>query len=602
MTTTKRPALRKVVVAITSAALLIAPASSGWAQQTTDPRVAAGVGAAGVRNDLLGVYREALTNDATLASARALQLATQERVPQARAALLPNLGASARHDFNYYQSSLPENSSTYSVYGGGLNLTVPVYRPQNWTALDQARLTVLQSEAQLAQTQQEVALRVAIAYFNVLGARDQVIALVASKQATGEQLQQARREFEVGTKTIIDTNEAQARFDQITAQEQVALGALLVRRSELQIIIAREPDTLAPLRERPTLNPPLPQDINPWVIAAETGSFPVQIARSSYEIATREIQRQRDAYKPTVDVVSGYNINKFNGTQGTDTNPRINSGSIGVQLNVPIYTGGLIQSRVREAIALQDRSNFDLETARRTAANAARDAYTGVNFGLAQVSALESAEVSARTQLESTQLGYEVGVRIQLDVLNATTQLVQTQRDLKRARYDVLLAGLRLKAAAGTLREEDMAAVNALLDPAEPITVPSVPALNVRPPSRAYPPTLTPPATSTPGAPAPTTRPPATSTTPGVTTPPAQSPAPVAPARRSAPRSKGPAVQQYARSRRDAPSQIAAPRRSSAGVVRVHSQSTPSSRLPRPHSLPALQRPPQSHRLLPARS
>ena len=310
----------------------------------------------------------------------------------------------------------------------------------------------------------------------------------ASKQATSEQLQQARREFEVGTKTIIDTNEAQARFDQIVAQEQVALGTLLVRRSELQVIIAREPDTLAPLRERPNLNPPMPQEINAWVRAAETGSYSVQIARSGYEIATREIERQRDAYKPTVDLVSGYNINKFNGTQSSDLNPRINSGSVGVLLNVPIYTGGLIQSRVREALALQERSNADLESARRNATNAARDAYTGVNFGLAQVSALESAEVSARTQLESTQLGYEVGVRIQLDVLNAQTLLVQTQRDLKRARYDVLLAGLRLKSAAGTLGDEDIASVNALLDPAEPITVPELPALNIRSPQRSSPP------------------------------------------------------------------------------------------------------------------
>ncbi|MBA2413860.1 MAG: TolC family outer membrane protein, partial [Burkholderiaceae bacterium] len=461
--------------------------------------------------------------------------ATQERVPQARAALLPNLGASARHDYNLYHSTIPRDTSNYSVLGGGLNLTVPLYRPQNWTALDQARLTVLQSEAQLALSQQDLALRVAIAYFNVLAARDQVIALVASKQATGEQLQQARREFEVGTKTIIDTNEAQARFDQITAQEQVALGALLIRRSELQIIIAREPDTLAPLRERPTLTAPLPQDINSWVRAAEAGSYSVQIARSAYEIAAREIDRQRDAYKPTIDLVSGYNLNRFNGTQGSDLNPRINSGSVGVQLNVPIYTGGLIQSRVREAIALQDRSNAELESTRRTAANAARDAYTGVNFGLAQVTALESAEVSARTQLESTQLGYEVGVRIQLDVLNATTQLVQTQRDLKRARYDVLLAGLRLKAAAGTLGDEDMAAVSALLDPAVPITVPEVPALNVRPPLRSNPPPALPADPATPRASTPSTRSRSAPSTPGVRGPtiqPSSPPPPTRPTRR----------------------------------------------------------------------
>ena len=534
----KRSALRQITAAVTGAALLISPLSNGWAQQRqqpTDSRSAAEIANAGVRNDLLTLYREAIANDAVLASARSLQLATQERVPQARAALLPNLSANARADYNLYRSTITEfgtsGSSNYSVYGGGLDLTVPLYRPQNWTALDQAKLTVVQSEAQLAQSQQDLSLRVAIAYFNVLTARDQLIALVAAKQATGEQLQQARREFEVGTKTIIDTNEAQARFDQIAAQEQVALGALLVRRSELQVIIGREPDTLAPLRDRPNLNPPTPQDINSWVRAAETGSYLVQIARSGYEIATREIERQRDAYKPTVDLVSGYNINKFNGTQSSDLNPRINSGSVGVLLNVPIYTGGLIQSRVREALALQERSNFDLESARRNAANAARDAYTGVNFGLAQVSALESAEVSARTQLESTQLGYEVGVRIQLDVLNATTQLVQTQRDLKRARYDVLLAGLRLKSAAGTLGDEDIAAVNALLDPAEPITVPELPAVNIRSPQRSSPPSLTPPGTTT--TPAPATRPPGTTSTPRVIDP--AQPPPVAPSRPSQP-------------------------------------------------------------------
>lgn len=534
----KHRALQQMIAAFTSAALLMAPLSNGQTQQRpqpTDSRTAAEIGNAGVRNDLLTLYREALANDAVLASARALQLATQEVVPQARAALLPNLSANARADYNLYRSTITEfgtsGSSNYSVYGGGLDLTVPLYRPQNWTALDQAKLTVVQSEAQLAQSQQDLALRVAIAYFNVLAARDQLIALVASKQATGEQLQQARREFEVGTKTIIDTNEAQARYDQIAAQEQVALGALLVRRSELQVIIAREPDTLAPLRDRPNLNPPTPQDINAWVRAAETSNYSVQIARSGYEIATREIERQRDAYKPTVDLVSGYNINKFNGTQSSDLNPRINSGSVGVLLNVPIYTGGLIQSRVREALALQERSNFDLESARRNATNAARDAYTGVNFGLAQVSALESAEVSARTQLESTQLGYEVGVRIQLDVLNATTQLVQTQRDLKRARYDVLLAGLRLKSAAGTLGDEDIAAVNALLDPAEPITVPELPAVNIRSPQRSSPPSLTPPGTTT--TPTPTTRPPGTTSTPRVIDP--AQPPPVAPSRPSQP-------------------------------------------------------------------
>jgi outer membrane protein len=441
------------------------------------------------RNDLLQLYREALRNDASYAASRAQQLAALERVPQARAALLPNLDLSGRYDQNYYSATVPDTSSNYNVYGGGLNLSVPVYRPQNWEALEQARLAVVQSEATLAQAQQDLALRLSTAYFNVLAAVDQIIALEAARRATLEQLQQARREFEVGTKTIIDTNEAQARYDQIVAQQQVAIGTLIVRRSELQTIIGREADVLAPLRERPNLLLPTPAEIAKWVAAAEDHSFTVQIARAGYEIAGREVSRQRDAHKPTVDVVAGYNINKFNGTQSSDLNPRINTGSVGLVLNVPIYQGGLVQSRVREALALQDRAASDLEIARRLSANAAREAYTGVNFGLEQVRALESAEVSARTQLESTQLGYQVGVRIQLDVLNATTQLVQTQRDLKRARYDFLLSALRLKASTAALGEDDLAAINALLDPSQPITVPEV----VRPPSVVPPPTPPPP-------------------------------------------------------------------------------------------------------------
>jgi outer membrane protein len=454
--------------------------------------------AAAPRNDMLQLYREALRNDPTYAGARSTQLATLERVPQARSALLPNVGLTGRVDQNYYDATIPDTNSTFAVYGGGLNLSVPVYRPQNWEALEQAKLSVVQSEATLAQAQQDLALRVAVAYFNVLAARDQLIALEAAKRATLEQLQQAKREFEVGTKTIIDTNEAQARYDQIVAQQQVAIGTLIVRRSELQTIIGREVDTLSPLRERPNLLPPSPTDITKWVGAAEDQCFTVQIARAGYEIATREIARQRDAHKPTVDVVAGYNLNKFNGTQSSDINPRIGSGSVGLVLNVPIYQGGLVQSRVREALALQDRASADLESARRASANAAREAFTGVNFGLSQVQALESAEVSARTQLESTQLGYQVGVRIQLDVLNATTQLVQTQRDLKRARYDFLLSALRLKASTATLGEDDLAALNALLDPAQPITVPEV-----APPPSALPP---PPPPATPAPPTPPRR------------------------------------------------------------------------------------------------
>jgi outer membrane protein len=523
MTTTRMRPLgwRPANLALTLAIAATIAAPPVWAQQQPAGTVTAGETAR--RNDLLHVFREAMTNDAVLAAARAQQLATQERVPQARAGTLPTVGLTSRIDQNIYDSTQPSTSSNYQVFGAGINLSVPVYRPQNWTALEQARIAVVQSEAQLAQSQQDLALRVAIAYFNLLTARDQLIALDAAKRATGEQLQQARREFEVGTKTIIDTNEAQARFDQITAQEQVAVGTLLVRRSELQTIIGRDLTTVAPLVDRPAFNPPDPPDINAWVRAAEDNGYAVQIARASQEIATREIERARATGLPTVDAVGGYNVNQFRGTQASDLNPRIGAGSIGLQLNFPIYNGGLVQSRVREALALQQRSEADLDFARRSASNAARDAYTGVNYGLAQVTALESAEVSARTQLESTQLGYQVGVRIQLDMLNATTQLVQTQRDLKRARYDFLLSALRLKAAAGTLGETDIAAVNTLLAPPEPV----VPPPSTEPILRTPPPGSTPAPGMQPGTlPAPATSGPLRGMRPGDTTAPLQQPLP----------------------------------------------------------------------------
>lgn len=485
-------ALRPIAAALASASALVLAASQGALAQVPNPpadtQQLLDAGRRMPKNDLLQIYREAVANDATYATARYQQQAAQERVPQARSGLLPNLGLTGRTDANRYDSTEPDIGNTYSVYGGGVNLSVPVYRPQNWQALEQAKISVMAADLTLQQSSQDLALRVATAYFNVLAARDQLLALEGAKKATLEQLQQARREFEVGTKTIIDTNEAQARYDQIVAQEQVALGTLLVRRSELQTIIGRDLGTLAPLRDKPNLTTPQPADIQQWVRSAEDTSYGVQIARANYEIAGREVQRQRDGHKPTLDVVGGYNVNKFNGTQSsTLVDPRINTGTVGLQLNLPIYQGGVVQSRVREALSLQDRSNAELESARRNSANAAREAYTGVNFGLAQVRALESAEVSARTQLDSTQLGYQVGVRILLDVLNAQTQLLQTQRDLKRARYDFLLAALRLKASTGSLTDEDIAGVNALLDPAVPLTVPDVSTPERRPSSMAPP-------------------------------------------------------------------------------------------------------------------
>lgn len=416
-------------------------------------------------NDLLAVYRLAVANDAVFAAARFARDASQERVPQARASLLPNVAASAAYDRNRYDfdGGGAEITRSFSSWGPSLQASVPLYRPQSWNVYDQAKLEVQAADAQFAQAQQDLLLRVAQAYFDVLAAQDDLTAIEASKKAVAEQLAQARREFEVGTKTIVDTHEAQARYDQIVAQEQVALGTLIVRQTALRSIIGREPGPLAPLADRPTLVPPQPADIATWARQAEDSSYSVAVARYSADIARIGITLARSGHLPTLDLVASASQNHGDGSTSLPYSYAAKSASIGVQLTLPIYSGGLTQSRVREALALEEQAAQNLESARRGASEAAKQAYVGVDFGLAQVRALESAEVSAHSQLDSTRLGYQVGVRINLDVLNATTQLFSTQRDLKKARYDFLLNGLRLESAVGTLDESDLQALNALL-------------------------------------------------------------------------------------------------------------------------------------------
>jgi outer membrane protein len=418
------------------------------------------------KNDLLAIYRDALTNDSIYASARFTRQAADERTPQARSALLPNVNAGLGASENYFKldpSAGPVFDIWYWAWGPTISMTMPIYRPQNWDALDQAKLSVTAAEATFAQSRQDLILRVTQAYFDVLAAEDTLSAIEANKRAVSENLAQAKREFEVGTKTIVDTTEAQARFDQIVAQEQVARGELVVRRYALRAIIGRDTGDLAPLRESPQLNPPVPADVEEWARRAEDNNPNVTAAQAFSQIARIETSRNRDAHLPTVDLVASAGKSRASGSQSTSIPFTASSGTIGVQLNVPLYTGGLIQSRVREALANEERARFDLESARRNAGLGARQAYTGVDYGLTQVRALESAEVSAKSQLDATRLGYQVGVRINLEVLNATTQLFLTQRDLKKSRYDFLVFGMRLKSAVGALEDKDVEAINALL-------------------------------------------------------------------------------------------------------------------------------------------
>ncbi|CUI05658.1 TolC family outer membrane protein [Massilia antarctica] len=428
--------------------------------------------------DLIQVYQQALANDAAFASARAALAAGMERVPQGRSLLLPTVGLNGsivKNDsdstpWNIGQTVTLANGSRVPVTSGGANerttthtlsLTQPLFRWANWQSYEQSKLQQAQAEAQFAQAQQDLITRVAQAYFDVLAAQDTLELSRAQKTATTEQLASAKRNFEVGTQTITDTHEAQAAYDLVVAQEFAAINDLENKRSALQAIIGTAPSGLATLKQGVLLASPEPAVIDPWVSSAESQNYGVVGAQLSYELSKREIQKSRAGHYPTLDLTA--NISRQNMTGQTQQSGRTENKGIGIAYNVPIFNGFAVTSRVRETIALEDKARNDLEATRRNAANVARQAFLGVNSGLAQVKALQAAEVSSNSALESNKLGYQVGVRINIDVLNAQRQLYSTRRDLSRARYDTILNGLRLKSAAGSLREADLVPVNDLL-------------------------------------------------------------------------------------------------------------------------------------------
>ena len=422
--------------------------------------------------DLLQVYRDAIEYDAQYASARAARDAGQEKLPQGRAGLLPVISASANTtwnevDFQRRTPGAPSVDAQYNTNGYQLTLTQPIFRWQNFVQYDQSKLQVTLTEAQFVQARQDLILRVAQAYFDVLLAQDSLNLAQAQKKAIGEQLEAAKRNFEVGTSTIVDTHEAQARFDLISAQEIAAQNDLEIKRQALNQVIGKAPERLNALRPQVQLQRPQPDDIAKWAESAETGSPLVAVQQAAFEIAEKEIGRQRAGHYPTLDLVATRGRSSATGgiavgaaLPGSDTH----SSTIGLQLTVPLFAGGAVMSKEREAVALREKARADLDNTRRSAVLGARQAYLGVTSGMAQVRAFEQALVSNQSALDSNKLGYEVGVRINIDVLNAQQQLFSTRRDLAKARYDTLIAQLRLKAAAGSLGEEDVQAINALLE------------------------------------------------------------------------------------------------------------------------------------------
>jgi outer membrane protein len=416
--------------------------------------------------DLLRIYRDARANDPTLAAAQSSWQALQERLPQARSFLLPNVNLTAEANGNVYDANVHTDPRT-EVNGRGYtfgSLTVsasqPLYRYANKVAIDQARDQVEQADFSLQSARQDLILRVSQAYFDVLLAQYNVELAESQKAAVSEQLAQAKRNFEVGVATITDTNEAQAQYDAIVAQEISSQNDLENKRAALRAIIGRAPGDLK--RLGPGFEPQLPSPGNSdyWVDRALADNPQVKVAQYNYDIAALEVERQRAGHLPTLDLVASYNAQAGSGATNLTNSFDSRQGTIGLALTVPLYQGGFVNSKVREAIALQDNARQNLEVARRTATFNAQTGYTGVASAAASVKAFEQALVSAQVAYESNRTGQEVGVRTNLDVLNTQQQVYQRRRDLAQAYFNYLIGVLRLKSAVGTLDEQDLEDVN----------------------------------------------------------------------------------------------------------------------------------------------
>ncbi len=421
--------------------------------------------------DLLSVYRDAVAYDAQFAAARASLEAGREKAPQGLAGLLPVIAAGASTTKNDTESRLraPGASATdreYNTSGWSVKLTQPLLNYASWVTYDQAKLSVAVSEAQFEQARMDLMVRASQAYFDVLLAQDALATAQALKTVTAEQLESAKRNFEVGTSTITDTHEAQARYDLIIAQELAAINDLTVKRHALESLIGKQAPNLRLLRNGVQIMAPEPLDMGKWVEQADTGSPTVQVAQAGLEIAGREISKQRAGHYPTVNLgasASESAQSKYASSVAPFSGIDNKANTIGLELSLPLFTGGYQVSKQREAISLKDKAQADLDYARRSVQLGVRQAYLGVTSGLAQVKAYEAALTSSQSSLDSNKLGYEVGVRINIDVLNAQSQLYDTRYKLAKARFDTLLALLKLKAATGNLNEKDLDGINALL-------------------------------------------------------------------------------------------------------------------------------------------
>ncbi len=411
--------------------------------------------------NLMQLYESASAYDAVYQSAKSQYDANLAKAEQAKAGLYPTAGLTAGVNKSNTDNTNPDSNRSPLSQSIAVNANQPLYRPANKATAEQGEKQAELAKTTLANAEQDLIVRVSQAYFDVLASNDSLAFVKAQKAAVAEQLASAKRNFEVGTSTITDTREAQARFDLVIAQEIAAENDLRVKKIALDQLVGKTNSDPRPVALPLTLPPLLPSDVDAWVAQSAAEHPSIKAAQLSLDIAQLETQKAQAANKPTLDAIASYGINRALSSQ--PANNRANTASVGLQFNLPLFTGYATDNRIKETLLLEDKARNDLEGAKRAIAQATRTAYFGVLSGQGQVKALQAAEASSQSALDANKLGYQVGVRINIDVLNSQSQLFQTKRDLAKARYDVLVGGLKLRQANGTLKAEDLVQVNNLL-------------------------------------------------------------------------------------------------------------------------------------------
>ena len=410
-------------------------------------------------DDLLSVYQSALANDPQFRAAQSEYKAQLESKSQSSSQLYPSISLSANYTDN---DEKIENSSTtrykYTSKGYNLSLVQPLYRQANFVGLSQANALVAQAQATLDSAKQDLILRVATRYFAVLAAEDDLSFAMAERTAIQQQLVQTQQRYKVGLIAITDVQEAQARFDQAVARAIVAENAVAISRESLREITAADVGQLAPLSNTHPLLSPNPADINQWVSKALSQNSLLTAAKASVEVAREEVSKQRAGHFPSLDLVANHSYGNYGGGQFGKRD--IVDNTVSLQLNVPLFQGGLVSSLTRAASFRLQEAKEKLEQQTRATEKQTRNSYLSVIANISQVTALKQALASSQVALKATQAGFEVGTRTAVDVLDSQRGRYLALRDYAQVRYNYVLETLRLKQAAGTLSEMDIQQLN----------------------------------------------------------------------------------------------------------------------------------------------